>query len=100
MATTPWQIRLRRDYAAQWLIKNPILSMDEVGLERDTRKFKVGNGITPWKLLPYGSVTGPTSILVFVSDDPGNALRYGTDGGLFVPETDMDLLADYLIGRL
>jgi hypothetical protein len=47
------QIRLRRDTAANWTAENPVLLNGEVGLETDTRKFKVGNGSTAWSGLSY-----------------------------------------------
>lgn len=47
------QIRLRRDTAANWTAENPVLLLGEVGLETDTRKFKVGNGSTAWSGLSY-----------------------------------------------
>lgn len=97
--TDPWYVRLRRDTANQWALKNPILLLDEVGLETDTRKFKIGNGITPWQLLPYGTVSGPTGLLVFISQDLENRLAYGSDGGLHVPELKIDLLAKYILAK-
>jgi len=47
------QIRLRRDTAANWTATNPILLNGEVGIETDTRRFKVGNGTTAWTGLSY-----------------------------------------------
>lgn len=45
----------RRGTAAQWEdVKNTvILAPGEIGLETDTGKFKVGNGVTVWKDLSY-----------------------------------------------
>jgi major tropism determinant Mtd-like protein len=43
----------RRATAAQWLSKNPVLGEAEIGYEKDTRKFKFGDGATPWADLPY-----------------------------------------------
>ena len=37
---------LRNDPAATWQSKNPILSKGEIGIENDTRKFKIGDGST------------------------------------------------------
>ena len=51
-------IRLRRGTAAQWTQTNPVLAAGEVGIETNTRKFKFGNGTSPWTSLDYavGSV--------------------------------------------
>jgi hypothetical protein len=47
-------IRLRRGTAAQWTSTNPVLAAGEMGVETDTRKFKFGNGTSPWTSLAYG----------------------------------------------
>lgn len=48
-----FSLRLRRDQAADWTANNPILHAGEPGVELDTGKFKVGDGVTPWVSLPY-----------------------------------------------
>lgn len=48
-------IQLRRDSKANWELTNPILAEGELGIETDTRKQKVGNGISHWNNLPYMS---------------------------------------------
>ena len=53
------KIQLRRDSAAAWALANPILADGEIGWERDTHRFKVGNGTATWSLLPYGGLQGP-----------------------------------------
>jgi collagen triple helix repeat protein/major tropism determinant Mtd-like protein len=45
--------RLRRGTAAQWLIKDTILLAGEQGWESDTNRYKIGDGVTAWSLLPY-----------------------------------------------
>lgn len=47
------KLQLRNDTANNWRIKNPILSKGEMGVEIDTYKIKIGNGITYWNNLPY-----------------------------------------------
>ena len=46
---------LRRDTAANWSAKNPILRNGEEGYETDTGKRKVGDGTTEWNNLKYDS---------------------------------------------
>lgn len=46
-------IKHRRDVAADWADKNPILHAGELGYELDTKKFKMGDGITAWADLDY-----------------------------------------------
>lgn len=45
--------QFRRDTAASWKAKNPILSEGEPGLELDTGKIKIGDGAKGWNSLPY-----------------------------------------------
>lgn len=45
--------QFRRGIAIDWISDNPILRDGEPGVETDTNKFKLGNGITPWASLPY-----------------------------------------------
>lgn len=59
------QIQIRRDTAANWASINPILAEGEQGLEKDTGKIKIGDGINLWQNLNYlneggtwGSITG------------------------------------------
>lgn len=48
-----WSVLLRRDTAANWADKNPVLREGEVGIESDTTFFKVGDGTTAWTSLGY-----------------------------------------------
>lgn len=52
-------IQTRGGAAAEWTAANPVLAEREIGLETDTRKFKVGDGLTAWADLDYWEMTGP-----------------------------------------
>jgi hypothetical protein len=60
--TVQVKIQLRGDTAANWASVNPVLLNNELGLETDTKKLKVGNGSTAWNSLAYfpSIVTGGT----------------------------------------
>ncbi len=47
---------LRNDAAATWVEKNTVLGKGEIGVEIDTGKFKVGDGVTSWVGLRYAGV--------------------------------------------
>lgn len=47
------QIQQRAATAAQWTTKNPVLLNGEYGFESDTKKQKVGDGVTAWNSLSY-----------------------------------------------
>ena len=47
------RFQLRRDTAANWASANPTMALGEPGVETDTLKVKVGDGVTPWNSLSY-----------------------------------------------
>lgn len=49
-------LQLRNDTAANWTSKNPVLLKGEFGIEIDTNKVKVGNGVDTWTNLAYITV--------------------------------------------
>jgi len=53
------QIQFRRGTAAEWAAANPILAQGEMGIETDSSRFKIGNGVTTWNSLAYGGLQGP-----------------------------------------
>jgi hypothetical protein len=48
------QLQFRRGTASEWSTVNPILADGEMGLETDTRRTKIGDGVLNWNDLPYG----------------------------------------------
>ena len=67
-------IQIRRDTAANWTSENPgeghseqnpnpPLAIGEMGLETDTKKFKVGDGSTVWNSLGYWLGGGGSSVI-------------------------------------
>lgn len=58
------RIQIRNDTAANWKAANPVLLKGELGIEIDTRKMKIGDGISVYTALKYVSediVVGNTS---------------------------------------
>ena len=47
------RLQLRRDSAANWTSANPTLAQGEIGVETDTQRAKLGDGLTPWTSLAY-----------------------------------------------
>lgn len=47
------RIQIRNDLAATWTEKNPVLLKGEMGVETDTRKIKIGDGLNKWSALSY-----------------------------------------------
>jgi hypothetical protein len=48
-----YRIILRKDVSTRWQRNNPILMLGEPGYETDTRRIKIGDGISRWNILPY-----------------------------------------------
>ena len=48
--------RQKYDTSTNWASKNPVLLAGELGIESDTKKMKVGDGVTNWNTLDYISV--------------------------------------------
>jgi hypothetical protein len=47
------RFQLRRDTAENWTTANPVMALGEPGVETNTLKVKVGDGITAWNSLGY-----------------------------------------------
>ena len=60
--TSAVKFQFRRDTQTAWTTNNPILTAGEPGVETDTRRLKVGDGVTRWNLLPYIGQTSSSSI--------------------------------------
>ena len=76
----PQRVKLRRDPAATWTSRNPILADGEPGFEKDSNALKIGDGVTPWNSLPYFSAGGGSV--------PANVLRNVTTGVVLYQEDD------------
>ena len=92
------RIELRRvvhriDTAAEWEDIDPILANGEFGIEEESRQFKIGDGVTPWTILPYAGLRRPPGPAGFISEFPENRLKHADDGGHFVQEFVTDLSA-------
>ena len=47
------RLQYRIATAAEFTAKDPVLARDEIGIEKDTGKEKIGNGTSRWSLLAY-----------------------------------------------
>lgn len=75
--------QFRRDTAQVWTEKNPVLSEGEPGLELDTGKIKMGDGVSDWNTLPYFMSDKADADLSNVNDDVflAKANQSGIGGG-------------------
>lgn len=56
------QIKLRKDTAANFTSKNPVLGAGEPAYETDTKKLKIGDGTTAYNSLAYFTMTDEFSV--------------------------------------
>jgi hypothetical protein len=73
-------ILLRRGTAAEWTASNPTLLEGEVGVETDTKKLKVGDGLTVWASLPYINLTPAAAASIYATS--ANPTFTGTVNGI------------------
>ena len=83
VAQRMWQ---RRDTAANWTSKNPVLEAGEIGVElgaapADT-KFKIGTGSHSWSILPYQTGDAADLLAFYLAAPP--AISVGPDDGVLV----------------
>lgn len=52
------KLQFRNGTKAEWSLANPVLLDGELGVETDTQFYKIGDGITAWKLLTYAGTKG------------------------------------------
>lgn len=70
-------IQIRRGTADQWYAVNPTLSAGEWGLETDSGRYKIGDGLTAWRSLEYSSLLPNSSDLAGTS---GIGITFGASG--------------------
>ena len=78
------RIQLRRDTSSNWVLANPVLALGELGLETNTLRIKVGDGLNNWNTLDY--ISDPAGLSVQRSGDT-------MEGSLFI---DVDSVDDAL----
>ena len=78
------RIQLRGDTAGNWTTVNPILADRELGIEKDTNQFKIGNGIATWSALPYAGSGGayPDLLVDEVIDTNGHDFIVQNEAGV------------------
>lgn len=65
------RIQYRRNTAAAAAASNPVLAVGEPGMETDTGKTKLGDGVTAWNSLPYDAPNEAKLIATFVASADG-----------------------------
>lgn len=93
MATKTVQ-KQRRATSAEWSLNNPILDAGEFAFETDTRRYKLGDGTTPWTdlttpYLPSGLIKAKGDLITY-----GRRVRELMTNLAFAIDTNSDGLVD------
>lgn len=81
------RIKLRRDSTNSWYQENPVLLDGELGYDTTEKEFKIGDGVTEWRKLPYITINQETleEILntgYYTKDQTEQAIKTYTDSVL------------------
>ena len=92
------RILLRNDTATAWTNANPVLMKGEIGIETDTNKFKIGDGLTAWSALSYVGtqveVTGEGEVITGASVSANGTLTL-TRGKLYLDDVLLEAPLTY-----
>nr|DAD76573.1 MAG TPA: hyaluronidase [Siphoviridae sp. ctOkv13] len=92
------RILLRNDVATAWTTANPVLMKGEIGIETDTNKFKIGDGVKAWSALPYVGtqvkVTGEGEVITGASVGADGTLTL-TRGKLYLDDVLLEAPLTY-----
>ena len=75
------RVLLRARTAAEWATLNEILRNKELGIESDTGKDKLGDGVTPWNALAYRATGGGGATNLSVANRTATTLTVASDSG-------------------
>ena len=92
------RILLRNDVATAWTTANPVLMKGEIGIETDTNKFKIGDGVKAWSALSYVGtqveVTGEGEVITGASVSANGTLTL-TRGKLYLDDVLLEAPLTY-----
>lgn len=92
-------IQNRQDTSTNWTRINPVLVQGELGIEIDTNKFKIGDGVTAWKDLAYPIPTKTSQLIndsgfLNVASIPSRTSQLVNDSGFLTSHQDISNKAD------
>lgn len=106
-------IRLKRGSTSNWRKPRAPLADGQPGYDRNKHKIKIGDGVTPWSLLPYASGLKSDDILMpenlakaraLLDPEDSTLITYGTDfpdnsniGQVYLQYYDTEPETDYIV---
>lgn len=93
------RMQQRRGTSEQWTTVNPVLAEGEIGIESDTNKFKIGDGINAWSdlvaFIDETNLTGSLNDYIPLTDiGVANGVA-SLDANGQVPTTQLQNLPDF-----
>jgi hypothetical protein len=85
------KIQFKRGTAASWTSTNPTLAVGELGLETDTGKIKIGDGVTAWSSRPYIDAAAVAHIADAADAHDASAISNVPAGGLVATDVQAAL---------
>lgn len=64
--TIDTRLKIRGDTASNWSSVNPTLLKNELGYDETNKKFKIGDGTTPWNSLSYCNIAPSNSGIYYI----------------------------------
>ena len=92
------RLQVRRGDYVQWTGVNPTLYDGEIGYEKDTGKFKIGDGVTAYTTLDYASVPLNSGNYISYSGINGSGVNIDFDAlqGYATWSVDTDWLENFI----
>ena len=96
------KLQLRRATASQWTDSNPTLAAGEIGIETDTQKYKIGDGVLDWNDLDYSAAGDPLPAQsghagkVLTTDGSDTSWERPPSGGTIEAENNFDIAGGFL----
>ena len=81
-----------------WTNENPILRLNEMGIETDTNRFKFGDGTTPWSTLKYQDEKLALSGLITTKDYVDNQISIS--GNEYAKELELNATNELLLSSI
>lgn len=92
--------QFKRDDATTWAEKSPVLLEGEPGLELDTGKIKIGDGVSDWNALPYFSIDSESKANADLSNiSDTDFLNKGKSAGLLSTVSKSDVGLDNVVNE-
>lgn len=92
MSDLPARLKIRRGSALQWQTVNPILASGELGYELDTKRLRIGDGVSSFTSLPFIEA-GNATLSALAQITLGSSTSKSLEGGAVLFSGDVDSIS-------